>query len=470
MSNWIGMMALFASLTAVLPAGSADAGEGVIKGTAGFRERIAMPPGALFEATLLDISRMDVPADVISTFQKEDAGNPPYAFELAYDPAQIIPSRTYAVRARVTLAGRLLFTSDQVHPVITRGSPTTVDIVMKRVAGAAGRATGGKPGDLFATLPASFLGVLPCADCQGIEHHLDVMPDRSYVLRTRYLGKPDVPVDDDIGSWAVSSDGITLALKGGREAPMFFSIEDADTLRKMDLAGRPIESELNYNLGRAPAFRPLEPHLGMQGMFSYMADAALFTECTTGRSLPVAMEGAYIDLERAYLAARGEPGQPLMTLVEGSIAMRPPMEGPAPVATLLVDRFLRLAPGEQCAPRFHTAALQGTHWKLVALGDDAVYPPEGQPEPHLMLLADTARASGSDGCNRFMAGYTLEGDQIEFTQAGSTMMACPAGDETARRFNAVITASARWRVLGQQLELYDAGGALLARFDARAMP
>ncbi len=167
------------------------AGEAMVHGSATFRERIALPPGAVFEATLQDVSRMDAPADTIAVFRKEDAGNPPYQFELAYDPATIIPSRRYAVRARVTLAGRLLFTTDQVHPVITQGSPTTVELLMKRVAGAAGRAGTGKPGELFATLPATFTGVLPCADCEGIEHHLDVMPDRSYALRTRYLGRDE---------------------------------------------------------------------------------------------------------------------------------------------------------------------------------------------------------------------------------------------------------------------------------------
>ena len=441
-----------------------------VTGTATYLERIAMPPGAVFEAALEDVSRMDVPADVISSVRQEQAGNPPYNFVLAYDPARIVPSRRYSVRARIALAGRLLYTSDRIYPVITNGHPAKVDIVLKRVAGAAGRALGGKPGDLLATLPATFTGVLPCADCEGIDHHLDLLPDGSYALRTRYLGKPDGAVFDEIGSWAPASDGITVAFKGGREAPVFFSIEDRDTLRRLDLMGRRIESRLDYDLKRAATFSPIEPSLAMQGMFTYMADAAMFAECTTGRKLPVAMEGAYIELERAYLAARGEPAQPAMALVEGRIAMRPPMEGPGPVATLVVDRFLRLAPGEQCAPRFRTARLEDTYWRLVALGESAVFTGEGRPGPHLVLQAADKRLAGSDGCNRLMAGYTLDSDRIQFTQAASTMMACAEGMETAERFAAAIAAASRWRVLGQQLELYDAGDVLLARFEARPAP
>jgi len=453
-------------------AGAAAAAQGVVSGTATFRERIALPPGAVFEATLEDVSRADAPAERVSTFRKEDAGSPPYRFELAYDPTTIIPSRTYAVRARVTLAGRLLFTTDQSYPVITRDNPTTVDLLLKRVAGAAGRAGTGKPGDLFATLPATFLGVLPCADCAGIEHHLDLLPDGSYALRTRYLGRDEARAFDDIGTWAPSSDGITLALKGGREAPVFFSIEDGDTLRQLDLVGRPIESSLDHELRRADAFAPIEPRLALRGMFRYMADAADFAECTTGRHLAVAMEGAYIDLERAYTSTpkEGPPPVPLMAWVEGSIAMRPPMEGPGPVPTLVVDRFLRLAPGETCPPRFQTAPLTGTHWSLVALGEEAVVPQEGRPEAHLVLQGAESRAVGSNGCNRFMAGYTLEADRIQFSPAATTRMACPGAEELSRRFDDTLQSAQRWRVLGQQLELYDGNDRLLARFQAEVAP
>jgi copper homeostasis protein (lipoprotein) len=209
----------------------------------------------------------------------------------------------------------------------------------------------------------------------------------------------------------------------------------------------------------------------MQGMFSYMADAAGFEECTTGRRLPVAMEGGYLDLERAYLAAKGKPGRPLMALVEGSIALRPPMEGPSPVPTLVVGKFLRLAPGETCPARFRTARLEDTEWKLIALGEEAVMaPPAGRPGASLLLRGADKRASGSDGCNRFMAGYELEGDRISFSQAASTMMACVDGEEVARRYMQALSTTARWRVLGGQLELYDADGRLLARLQAVETP
>jgi len=41
------------------------------------------------------------------------------------------------------------------------------------------------PGGLGA-IPATFTGVLPCADCEAIDYHLDLFADRSFYLRTTY--------------------------------------------------------------------------------------------------------------------------------------------------------------------------------------------------------------------------------------------------------------------------------------------
>ena len=46
-------------------AGSADAAEPAVSGLALYRERIALPPTAIFEAILEDVSRADAPAEVL---------------------------------------------------------------------------------------------------------------------------------------------------------------------------------------------------------------------------------------------------------------------------------------------------------------------------------------------------------------------------------------------------------------------
>jgi len=64
-----------------------------IKGTATYRERMALPAGSIFELTLEDVSRADAPALVIATSRIASPGNPPIAFSMPYDPARIIPNQ-----------------------------------------------------------------------------------------------------------------------------------------------------------------------------------------------------------------------------------------------------------------------------------------------------------------------------------------------------------------------------------------
>src|SRR5688500_11830147 len=104
-----------------------------IQGTATYRERIALPPGAVFEVTLEDVSRADAAASIIATTRVAKPGNPPIRFTLAYDPAKIVAANRYVIRARILLNDQLIFTTDTAQPVITRGSPTNVSILLRRV-------------------------------------------------------------------------------------------------------------------------------------------------------------------------------------------------------------------------------------------------------------------------------------------------------------------------------------------------
>ncbi|HEX6464099.1 MAG TPA: META domain-containing protein [Vicinamibacterales bacterium] len=114
-----------------LTAGTARAES--IEGSATFRERMALPPTAVFEALLEDVSRADAPAETIARTRRTSPGNPPISFTIAYDPARIQSNRTYIVRARILVDDQLWFTTDTATPVITGGHPTKVSLMMRRV-------------------------------------------------------------------------------------------------------------------------------------------------------------------------------------------------------------------------------------------------------------------------------------------------------------------------------------------------
>jgi putative lipoprotein len=105
-----------------------------ITGTATYRERMALPAGAIFEATLEDISRADAAARVIGSTRVQSPAAPPIEFSISYDPQQIEATHRYAVRARILHEDRLMFTTDTVHHVLTQGAPTNVELLLKRAA------------------------------------------------------------------------------------------------------------------------------------------------------------------------------------------------------------------------------------------------------------------------------------------------------------------------------------------------
>jgi putative lipoprotein len=130
-----GIGAVAAGLV-LLAAGVAGADDTFVAGTAQYRERVYPPPSAVFEATLLDVSRADAPAVELGRVEVANPGAPPYNFQIAYDRDAIDDRRIYAVRAAIHADGNLMFTTDSFHPVLTRDAPDTVEILMVRVGGA----------------------------------------------------------------------------------------------------------------------------------------------------------------------------------------------------------------------------------------------------------------------------------------------------------------------------------------------
>jgi putative lipoprotein len=109
-------------------------GAGSVTGTVTYLQRMALPPTAVIQVQLLDVSLADAPSKVIAE-EKITLGDRqvPVPFELKLDPAAIDPKHIYSVSAKITVEGELRFISDQSHPVLTRGNPNKAEIVVKQV-------------------------------------------------------------------------------------------------------------------------------------------------------------------------------------------------------------------------------------------------------------------------------------------------------------------------------------------------
>jgi putative lipoprotein len=237
------------------PLSAAGAATGRVKGTASYRERMALPPNAVFEAALEDVSETNAAPETIGEARIENPGHPPIHFEIVYDPSRLGPDHRYAVRAHIVVDGRVLWNTDHSYPVLTAGQNNEVTLLLRRTA--------------------------------------------------------------------------------------------------------------------------------------------------------------------------------TSTAAEGS------------------------------------ASLENTDWKLTHLSEAVITATSEQREPHFVLNSESRRVSGSGGCNGLIGSYELHGNELTFSQMATTMMACPEGMDTEKAFLKALTEVKTSKITEKQLELFDAGGNMVARFAVR---
>jgi uncharacterized lipoprotein YbaY/heat shock protein HslJ len=202
-----------------------------------------------------------------------------------------------------------------------------------------------------------------------------------------------------------------------------------------------------------------------RGEFTYLADAANFVDCASGKRWPVANAGDYLATERGYLAARSAPGAPLMATFNGRVEVRPAMEGP-PREHMVIERLGGFEPGARCAAAA-ALPLRGTAWRLIELEGVAVAAAPGQPRDiGLTLSATQNQVSGFAGCNNLVGGFESSGNALKFGGMAGTMMACDAAAmDRERKFHQALGAVTAFRIEGAQLSLL-AGARPVARFSA----
>lgn len=435
-----------------------------INGSATYRERVALSPLAVFEAVLEDPSRADAPAVVIARVRKPNPGQIPIDFAISYDARDLDPHRRYVVRASILERGVLRFTGSQSFPFAAHG-PSDVLVLMRKASDAEAGRRPREGAPALGELPATFSGLLPCPDCVGVRHQINLLPGGAYMRRITHLRAGRDESTYEIGVWSVASDRRTLTLDGNRLDNQWI-IEDRSTLRMVMRPGQPVPSRRSLDLERRAQVESMEPRMRMTGLFRYMADAARFRDCRSGLRWPVATSDDYLAIERAYGGRRDAPGSELLVSLDGRIEQRPRMEGAGTEPTLVVERFLRALPGETCSERVLEFGLGNTRWRPIRIGDRPVIVSDGRQEPWIELDPRSMRVTGSGGCNRITGRYESGDGGLRFGPLISTKMAC-VSMETETAFLRALGETRSYRVRGRTLDLLDDRGRLLARLEER---
>lgn len=129
-------LATLLGVSLLMPASAAMAATMTLRGTVSYRERIALPPTAVAEVKLLDVSLADAPARTLAETRIAVGSRNTIRYSLRFDRSRIMSRRSYALQARIVDGDRLLFINTTRHAVFAGGANNT-DIRVDYVAGGA---------------------------------------------------------------------------------------------------------------------------------------------------------------------------------------------------------------------------------------------------------------------------------------------------------------------------------------------
>lgn len=185
----------------------------------------------------------------------------------------------------------------------------------------------------------SYQGVLPCADCQGINTALFLDKNGTWVMTQDYIGKKTTFAT--FGSWARTASQLVLTEPNGEKT--YFRAGD-DSLLLLDSEGNTINSLLNYRLNAENISLPTTP-MPMVGEYKYFADAAVFQECGTQKTYPV--EGNIV-LEKGYLKSRSDKLEPVLLKFNAHFTEQEKPDSDQRQLTIVSDGDVHFYPNKNC--------------------------------------------------------------------------------------------------------------------------
>lgn len=98
----------------------------------------------------------------------------------------------------------------------------------------------------------TYKGILPCADCQGLETEIAINENNTYTIKTKYQGKGD-KVYLQKGTFSWNSKGTIIILKDVKNAPNQYFVGE-NTLTQLDMSGQKNKGSLadEYILSKQP--------------------------------------------------------------------------------------------------------------------------------------------------------------------------------------------------------------------------
>ena len=88
-----------------------------------------------------------------------------------------------------------------------------------------------------------YKGVLPCADCDGIETIIILNTDYTYLMQTKYLTKGEITPIEKTGTFSWNTAGNTIYFSDMENAPNQYFVAEYKLIQ-LDMTGKRIEGNL----------------------------------------------------------------------------------------------------------------------------------------------------------------------------------------------------------------------------------
>ncbi len=140
-----GVLAALGVLALLSGCASQPRPDAEITGRAFAKTRLYIPPDAVFEAALFDVTNEAGPPVALGRQRVEPAGQAPFDLAIPFRQGQIQRNGKYVVQAQVTLYNQLLYYTPVVNPVLQDPAYRRVDVLLEPYARTAATADAAVP-------------------------------------------------------------------------------------------------------------------------------------------------------------------------------------------------------------------------------------------------------------------------------------------------------------------------------------
>jgi heat shock protein HslJ/uncharacterized lipoprotein NlpE involved in copper resistance len=323
-------------------------------------------------------------------------------------------------------------------------------------------------------------GVLPCADCEGIEYHIQLDSDYTYKSFNRYIGRGNrIELED--GNWEWFDDTVII-VHNAKQDTKYFSVH-AKSIRMLDREGRwfGTEHEEKYTLNLLPGVTDVtELPIAVQhsrvyeNLFLTGFDGVAFSEGKTWQmNINFEKEIIFKDINNKstyYQITNVQFGKEAIimsgTVPEPFTASLIPIEckriSSHEVFNYQMDGSFGKTNYSGCARLLFNEALLA-NWKIKKMAQkivDASSCPKGLPTIHIT----EGRISGNTSCNNYFASVLLYNNIIKLqSPIVTTKMMCDKMD-VENQFIEMLNKVKTYDIKSNVLTLYDNDKNELATF------